>query len=257
MKKMTTTFSVIRLVRKLGEQLSLLGCLIALPLAAQAQIAFSDFSSSDGLVLVGDAGISDGEMRITADAENQKGAVWFNAKQTVQDGFSTTFQLQILRSRRVAGEGMAFLIHNGNTRAVGRGGDGLGYAGISNSIAIEFDFFRTGEADPNSNHIAVHSLRTSSNSPTELNARLGVASRIADLNDGSVHTVKINYEAGTLDIFLNDFNTPVLTVDVELSTQLALEDGKAFVGFVASTGRACQMHKILNWRFQSSSEEDE
>jgi hypothetical protein len=42
--------------------------------------------------------------------------------------------------------------------ALGAGGAGLGYTGIANSLAVEFDtYFNSELLEPYENHIAVHS----------------------------------------------------------------------------------------------------
>lgn len=47
------------------------------------------------------------------------------------------------RSR--GGDGIAFVIQEQDPRALGAGGAGLGYTGIENSLAVEFDTFYNSE----------------------------------------------------------------------------------------------------------------
>src|SRR5919106_5415902 len=97
------------------------------------------------LNLVGNAVLLEDRLRLTADQEGQTGAAWLPAKQSVQGGFEATFQWQISRTGRAAGaDGFAFVVQDASLRfprglALGDGGGGIGYSGIPNSLAVEFD----------------------------------------------------------------------------------------------------------------------
>jgi hypothetical protein len=57
---------------------------------------------------------------------------------------------------------------------------------------------------------------------------------------------------GTLSVFLDDLNSPVLAVPLRLDDTINLNHGRAWVGFTASTGGiAYQTQDILSWTFES------
>lgn len=57
---------------------------------------------------------------------------------------------------------------------------------------------------------------------------------------------------GLLSVFLDDMDTPVLSVPLRLESSLELHHGRAWVGFTAATGeRTWQTHDILRWSFSS------
>src|ERR687895_2595193 len=125
------------------------------------------------LNLIGDAVRLEDRLRLTADQKGQAGAAWLPAKQSVQGGFAATFQWQISRTGQAAGgDGFAFVVQNASLRfprglALGDGENGIGYSGIPNSLAVEFDTlqnppeeFGGGLGDPNNNHISVQSRGT-------------------------------------------------------------------------------------------------
>lgn len=57
---------------------------------------------------------------------------------------------------------------------------------------------------------------------------------------------------GMLSVYLDDMDTPVLTVSLRLESSIELNHGRAWVGFTAATGEnAWQTHEILSWRFDS------
>jgi Bacterial lectin len=202
------------------------------------------------LTLVQDAVALVDQVQLTADAPGQTGAAWLPAKQQVQDGFAATFAWQINRARAVGGDGFAFVIQNTSAMALGEGGSGMGYSGIANSLAVEFDTTQNTpeewggtQGDPNANHLSVQSRGTMPNS-ADPTYSLGTTSTIPALADGAIHQAQITYTPGTLTIFLDDFTTPVLTVPVDLATTLELSDGQAWVGFTAATGSRSQVHAI-------------
>ncbi len=218
-------------------------------------------------------------------------------------GFETSFSFQVIdqsimcsdhrnpsyahehyRSCAVhGGDGFAFVIHGdkNETSALGENGQELGYGGISNSLAIEFDMWTNvktqGSDDFFFDHISIHSGSTKINSSGSKTS-LGYA-RPVDLADGERHTVKIRYmpyieyleymtandnllpylkdngegrRLGTLAIFINQGlkdDKPILAIPLNLSVLLDLPESLAYVGFTASTGEKWQKHDILNWHW--------
>jgi lysophospholipase L1-like esterase len=217
------------------------------------------------LNLVGNAVRLEDRLRLTVDQESQTGAAWLPAKQQVQDGFEATFDWQINRANpRRGADGFAFVIHNADLPfpglALGGGRNGLGYSGILNSLAVEFDTLQNlpeefgGElGDPNDNHISVQSRGTLPNTANPTFS-LGSTTGLPLLADGNVHRAKVVYVPGTLTIFLDDLTRPVLTVPVDLGTTLSLDNSRAWIGFTAATGGRSQAHDILSFSFVGTEE---
>ena len=213
------------------------------------------------LNLVGDAVRLEDRLRLTADQERQAGAAWLPAKQSLQGGFAATFQWQISRNGQAAGaDGFAFVVQNASGLALGDGGSGIGYNGIANSLAVEFDTLQNppeefgGElGDPNDNHISVQTRGTLPNS-ADPTFSLGSTTTLPLLADGNVHKAKVAYMPGTLTVFLDDLTSPVLTVPVDLGTTLSRGNGRAWVGFTAATGGRSQAHDVLSFSFVGTEE---
>jgi CHRD domain-containing protein/lectin family protein len=244
--------------------ISLVGLLILLSgnatQPAQAQTTLPRFNLVNNAVLLED------RLRLTVNEGRQTGAAWLPDKQQVQDGFEVTFGWQINRANpRRGAEGFAFVLHNADGQPfphilIGEGRHGLGYQGIPNSLAVEFDTVQTPSADfgagtrgdPNGNHISVQTRGTEPNN-ANTDFSLGYTTQgtpaIPLFADGSVHTTKVAYKPGTLTISLDDLTKPVLTVPVDLGTKLSLDEGKAWVGFTGATGRRFQAHDILSFSF--------
>ena len=97
-------------------------------------------------------------------------STYFNIAQPATQGFTTYFAFQMHQPTVCCtpGDGFAFIIQNSTNTdstmgasgsgitAVGAATGGMGYAGINNSLAIEFDILED-PWDPSSNHIAIQS----------------------------------------------------------------------------------------------------
>ncbi|MFN9907912.1 MAG: hypothetical protein ACK56F_17575, partial [bacterium] len=55
--------------------------------------------------------------------------------------------------------------------------------------------------------------------------------------------------AGTLKLWIDDLDRPILTFPLNLGNILALTEGRAWLGFTASTGLAMQNHYIHSWSY--------
>jgi hypothetical protein len=181
-------------------------------------------------------------------------------KQPIAGGFESTFQFQISGIGGITesspfglqqgGDGFAFVIQNYAIPVVGPPAGFLGYDGIPNSLAVQFDTWWNGEPgflEPNGNYISVHTRGTAPNSVSEAYS-LGQATAIPFMKDGAVHVARIDYIPGTMRVFLDDLTNPALTISVDLSSLLSLDNGSAWLGFTAGTGAAWESHDILSWQ---------
>lgn len=113
-------------------------------------------------------------------ANPEVSTTWFNIQQPVNSGFTTYFQFQIHNPALCCnpGDGLAFVVQNSSWTdstygATGKGltakgtyNGGLGYAGIPNSLAVEFDtFFDNWDYTGGSNHVAVQGCGIHTNGP--------------------------------------------------------------------------------------------
>jgi len=127
--------------------------------------------------------------------------VWATLRQPVGDGFDTTFQFLLTDLAFIGADGFAFVIQNADQSPSGSGGPSalgfnaasLGYGGIPNSLAIEFDTWPNFDlGDPNDNHISIHTAGAFGNTPDEAFS-LGSTTPIPYMKDGNVHTARIAY----------------------------------------------------------------
>jgi hypothetical protein len=243
-------------------------------------------------------------LRLTSSNPSKAGSVWYQSRVPILRGFETTFTFQITdqsvecidhvdsaystkqhRSCAVhGGDGFAFVIHGSpqDERALGGDGEQLGYGGIVNSIAVEFDTWTNvdtqGSDDVFTDHISIHSAGPLLANSANQSAALGYW-RQTNIADGKVHNARVQYlpyvetryfelmtaneqlipylkdngegrRIGTLAVFVDQGipeDRPLLAIPINLSLVLNATQSLAYVGFTASTGRKWQTHDILSW----------
>jgi hypothetical protein len=227
---------------------------LMLSAAKGTSLLFSSFNSTAGLNVVGSAASSSNDLLLTPADYFDTGGAWATAKQNIQEGFETTFRFGINElggftddQGNPGGDGFAFVIQNASPTALGNYGEEMGYGGIANSVAVEFDTYQN-SYDPNGNHVSVHTAGAGVNDSGE-SFSLGSTTNIPNLSDGYVHTGKIAYLPGSMSVYIDNLTKPSLTVKVDLGKTLKLDYGRAWAGFTAATGSAYENHWILNWSF--------
>src|ERR1035438_1143763 len=163
--------------------------------SAAQQIRFEDFSSINNLKFNGSPHqatwqsqkvlrLTDGSL--TPRGLPQAGTAYFNVQQPLTSGFTTWFEFQMHNPTVCCtpGDGVAFIIQNSTATdstygatgqgltALGAGGNpnypnqagAMGYAGINNNLAVEFDIHQD-PWDPNASHVAVQSCGQNTNTP--------------------------------------------------------------------------------------------
>lgn len=197
--------------------------------------------------------ISGTDLRLIDGTNDTVAAAWLTARQNVGGGFTSSFDFRMTGD----GDGLAFVVQDDSVTAVGLGGGFLGYGGgIPRSLAVECDITFNPGWDPNDNHIAVHSAGTATNvadgSSPSLTVNQTASSLASDLNDGSVHTLTVVYDAlaAPHHMTVSLDSTTVLSFDVDLAAELNLApDGTAWVGFTAGTGSLAAALDIVSWSF--------
>ena len=240
----------------------------------------------------GDATLTGGVLRLTPAASGQSGSAWYYGGNTdgpvpvpLITGFTTTFQFRISGSEAPA-DGFAFVIQKGTfaanpdipcpqqnqtsgifaweQRDAGCGGD-IGYAGLTNSLAVEFDDFQNAW-DLDANHVAIQSCGAGANSSNHQGACFVARTTPANplnavIADGKAHTVVIRYSPpncggesclnpNNLQIFVDGLLSLSATYDLaNLGLDLNLD---AFVGFVGRTGELNANQDIVSWSFSTN-----
>ena len=205
---------------------------------------------------------------MTNNLNNQDGAVWNKLQFSINQSFETTFSFRMLNPKTATSsidspfpgaDGIAFVIQNSNYKAIGGYGAGIGYSGIPNSLAVEYDMYYNGSAtkfnDPNGNHVAIMSNGKNANT-SEHNSisTLAINDNVVLMNPyGTVYYSKIKYDADSkiLSVYLdstNELSTPILSKSIDFSALLDLSKGEfAWFGFTSATAEDFMRHEILTW----------
>lgn len=234
------------------------------------EFEFPNFENPLKIIFVDNAVRVGNYIQLTSAIVNRAGAIWYADPLPVISGFKTEFSFRMRSGSNnkcednslPGADGLAFVIQNFMPYAIGNIGGGIGYDGIPNSVAIEFDTFSNDSTqienffDPNGNHIAVQSNgRLENSSKHTSKTTLGINTNIIPLKtDGTVYYSLIIYteKTKTLEIYLDtskDFSEPVLVVNnFDLFNLLKLERGyRAYLGFTSATGCAFETHELLSW----------
>ena len=154
-------------------------------------------------------------VRLTPSKPEKTGALWYTQGLEVLSGFECGFRFQITDLSRSCnyvkdrnfglsmhkacavhgGDGFAFVVHGDQDRldTIGDGANQMGYGGIENSIAIEFDtWYNPDMGDLFSDHISVHSSGPLSGNHAGETSQLGVA-KLHSLADGKEHLARVRY----------------------------------------------------------------
>ncbi len=232
------------------------------PVAGQQIRFIPDFSNGNSLVQLNNSQITPYNnstvLRLTPPLNAQAASTaYFKVPQAVQMGFFTYFSFQMHAPTQCCspGDGFSFILHNANATdasqgasgrgltAVGAAMGGVGYSGINDSLAVEFDILGN-DWDPNGNHIAIqtcggnpvmfnspvhepgtytignnHNVTSCLLSPGSINPNLasvlGPTCNGDSCSDGPVHQVVIEYtppasgqQQGLLQVYLDPLFQP-------------------------------------------------
>lgn len=235
--------------------------------AAHADFAYQDFSSTEGVFLVGAAKQAESSIHMTDIGDGRTAAaLWRMDKQDVAGGFTTTFSYTVPEMLGQGADGVAFVIQNTSIAALGGNGGGMGYAnnplyggtGIRNSLAVEFDMWDNkinGDWDDlDDNHVSVQTAGAEPNSADQAYS-LGAASVVDSGTEGVLHTARIAYQRGVMTVWVDDLSTPVLTLGgIDLEEILKLDNGTAWVGITAAAGGETdlQTQVLHSWSFTTT-----
>jgi MYXO-CTERM domain-containing protein len=229
----------------------------AAPLAADAAtvINFTNFSNCATLQLNGNAACVSNVLRVTPATFSQSGSAFSLTLIPLGPGnsFSTVFSFRISNSGGagdgdgLGADGLTFTVQP-NAATAGGGGGGIGYQGIPNSVALEFDTWNNGVAagDPDGNHVGVDV-----NGSVFSVATAPIATR---MNDGNVWWAWIDYDGATLTLRVSQSAvrpaSPTLSYAVNLASVLGTT--QTYVGFTSGTGAAFGDHDVLTWQFDNT-----
>src|SRR6476661_1287964 len=147
-------------MRKISTFAVSLACL-SLSTPALADFSYPNFSDTSQLQLNGNATTagtgSNAVLRVTPAEGGQSGSVFSSVPITLSDAysFSTRFTFNFNSQANGGADGLVFVVQT-NSSTFGGSGGGIGYAGLPNSLGVEFDnWFNSEIGDLNDNHVGI------------------------------------------------------------------------------------------------------
>ncbi|ESQ76675.1 hypothetical protein [Asticcacaulis sp. AC402] len=208
---------------------------------------YDNFSDLTGLNLFGTATTTQVEgqtvLRLTP-AEGGAVGAFFSEDKVSAAAFAAHFKFRITDPANGGADGFTFVLAAGETgNGPGGYGEGLGYAGLDNSVAIEFDTWAN--SNESGNHIGIDQ----DGSVTSL----ATAEIETPMDNGNVWEVWVQYINGVLNVFASDTGTKPATAQLTYQIDLISVLGTNLVslGFTASTGGAAEIHDILSFSYSS------
>jgi hypothetical protein len=210
---------------------------------AVVSVAFADFSNHTTLSANGNIHFptTPPVVRLTDGGGGEASSTYY--KTIVGTGaFSTTFVMRDQSGPTGSADGTTFVIQNDprGLTALGAAGGALGYGGITNSVAIEFDLYTNGS------HLSTTKLFTGGN--TDKTGAIDMGPSGITLGNGDPLQVTLTYDGTALNETVLDTITGAIffhSYSVNLATVIG--GPSAYVGFTGGTGGETATQDILSW----------
>jgi hypothetical protein len=184
---------------------------------------------------------------LLTDGPFQSMAAWATARVDI-GAFETSFVFQQgdddPASYWSKGDGLTFAVTSSKSPFFGTSGGGLGYQGLTNSVAVKFDL--VDNAGEGSNAVGVY---TNGAAPTTPAVSLDGTS--IDLHSGHPFRADIAYDGVALTLTLTDTTAPdrTWTRGFAVDIPTAIGAGTGYVGFTGGTGELYARQTINSWTF--------
>ncbi len=178
-------------------------------------------------------------LRLTSGA-TQAASIYAKTKVDITN-FNTQFTIQQLPGTATKADGMTFVLQNVAATAVGAAGGGLGYNGITNSVAIVFDLFSNLGEGNNSTGIAINGVRSSV---------INLTGTGINLQSSNALNVAVTYNGTTLTVTITDSVTlATATQNYTVNIPALLGATTGWAGFTGGTGGLTAVQNVLKWTF--------
>lgn len=235
---------------------------------------------------------ANGRLRVVPVTNDSSGIVVRTNKIKLDGGFSTYFVMHLSESNSLnspnfpgPADGLTFIIQDNPVPLLGGIGEGVGYAGIPNSVGVEFDTWsNTGNHQgiyyndpinkyslsnryhpvnnpngPTADHVAIvmNGVNNHASGSGDVIDNLQNANfRLYDYaaNNAYIH-VWVDYDDNgnlTATYGLSNNRTDINNRSITRDVGMTLMNKEVYVGFGASTGGANSHHDILAWYFKNS-----
>lgn len=220
------------------------------PFSIKAQFVVND----DAAVTLPECSDSSTTYLLTPNANNQDGEIWYTKKVSLTQRFDIEFQMYLgSKSYSVGADGICFVFQQLSVTA-GSSGGGLGYGGITPSLAVEFDTYQNGW-DPAYCHTAIEKngdVNHTDLSGNNLAGPVQLDPSNPNLPDGAWHNMEIIWDpvSKTISVYY-DCNLRI-SYTGDIINDIFGGNPNVYWGFTAGTGGSdnnqeiCIGHSYLN-----------
>lgn len=240
-------------------------CMSSIISSKATTVTYAGFSSTAGLTLVGNASVvstTDGNVvRLTPASMSQSGAVYSTSPISLgaNEIFSTGFSFRFTNPGPAASaDGITFMLA-ASPNGLGSVGGGLGYEGVGNSVAIEFDTWNNGPSDGNSdNHVAIdtNGILTDTNVVYPYGVQNCNSSGFGCMSNGDLWHATIGYNGTALSVYLQDGTANIDTIMSNYPINIAsyLGTTNAYLGLTGGTGGGYENQDIVAWSYSNTTQ---
>ncbi|RKS21851.1 gliding motility-associated-like protein [Flavobacterium endophyticum] len=197
------------------------------------------FNASD-VITNGNAILIGNEARLTENIGNLFGSVWGKARLDLNENFKISTQLYF-GSSDAGADGLAFVLQPLSSNQ-GTLGGGVGYQGITPSLAVEFDTYYNPGSDPISNdHIAI--VRNGQAQITSAHSEFAPYYNAGQIEDGNWHDAVFEWIAASKTFKVTYEGSVIFNTVIDIPTTI-LGNQYAYWGFTAATGGSTSEHRV-------------
>lgn len=178
--------------------------------------------------------------QITPDNSGQAGSIFSQNTIDLTQPFSEEATFFFGCKDGNGADGIVFILATTNT-ALGVGGGGLGYQGITPSIAIEYDDYQNGNyGDPASDHMAVISMGSVNHN---LSSNFVGPINISNIEDCMDHCFTVSWNPTTLTLQAS-LDDNVISYTGNIVANIFGGNAQVYYGFSSGTGSLANLHRV-------------
>ncbi len=182
--------------------------------------------------------------RLTTAANNQNGSVWNVNLFDLSNPFDFSFDVYLGCSNNGA-DGIAFVLQPLSVNAGSLGG-GLGYQGISPSVAVEMDTYQNA-SDPGYDHIAIMANGNVTHSGADnLAGPIQASAASGDIEDCGWHLLRVVWDPVTFTLTVYFDDVLRLTYVGDIVNNIFAGNPNVYWGLTAATGGANNLQQFCN-----------
>jgi len=222
----------------------------SLPINSFAQFVLNN----DASITLPECSDSSTTYQLTPDLNNQAGQIWYITRISLSQRFDIQFEMFLgVKPYTVGADGICFVFQQQSVNA-GSGGGGLGYQGITPSLAVEFDTYEN-PWDPAYCHTAIEKngdVEHTDNSGNNLAGPTQLSPSNPNLPDGAWHNVEIIWNPATDSLSMYFDCVFRIGYQGDVIDSIFGGNPNVYWGFTAGTGGAdntqeiCIAHSYLN-----------